>query len=56
VEKVVLTIMALWLLKVKFEEKEDEWQMIAKKAKAYLKTQGINKVEAIYKKVFPEIE
>jgi hypothetical protein len=36
-EKVVVTIVALWLLQNTFEDKEDEWQMIARKAKGYLK-------------------
>jgi len=37
-EDVWLTLLALWILREKFEKQEDEWQMIAKKAKVYLKT------------------
>ena len=47
--QVYLTILALWILKEKYDEQEDEWQMIAKKAKNYLKEQGFEKVEQLYK-------
>ena len=46
--RVVLTVVALWVLIKKFEEKEAEWQMIARKAKNYLKLHGITTLEAIY--------
>jgi hypothetical protein len=44
-------LVALWLLQDRFEGAEDEWQMIAKKAKTWLKAQGIVKVEPIIKKI-----
>ena len=44
-------MVALWLLQDRFEDAEDEWQMIAKKAKTWLKAQGIAKVEPIIKKI-----
>ncbi|TNV84644.1 hypothetical protein FGO68_gene15650 [Halteria grandinella] len=51
--RVVLTVLALWVLSKKFEYKEDEWQMIARKAKNYLKAHGIQKLEPIYQRLFP---
>ena len=48
-DKVLATVLALWALKEKYEDYEDEWQMIARKAKNYLKSQGIQKVESIFK-------
>lgn len=50
-ERVILTLYALWVLKEKYEDKEDEWQMIARKAKGFLKANGISKVEALLKKL-----
>lgn len=50
-DKVLMTIIALWVLKETFEEQEDEWQMIARKAKNFLKSQGITKLEPLYKKI-----
>jgi hypothetical protein len=44
IDIVVFTLMALWILEQSFEDQEDEWQMIAAKAKTFLKTHGINKV------------
>jgi hypothetical protein len=51
VEKVIYTILALWILKERFEDQEDEWQMIARKAKNFLKSLGITKLEPIFKKI-----
>lgn len=51
-ERVIFTLIALYIMKERYEEKEDEWQMIARKAKAYLKLQaGIQKVEPWFKKI-----
>jgi hypothetical protein len=47
----LITLVSLFALKEKFEDKEDEWQMIARKAKGYLKTKGIVKVEQLLKKI-----
>ncbi|CDW74004.1 UNKNOWN [Stylonychia lemnae] len=49
-KQVLLTILALFILKEIFDDKEDEWVMIAKKAKTYLREQGIEKVDQFYKK------
>jgi len=41
---------ALYILKEVFEDKKDEWQLLAKKAKEFLKEAGVNKAEALVKK------
>ncbi len=46
-EKVWLTLVALFILEKAFKAREDEWMLIAKKAKACLKKQGIVKPEKI---------
>jgi hypothetical protein len=38
--RVIATVYALWALQKVFEEKEEEWQMIAKKARGYIREQG----------------
>lgn len=43
--KVLLTILALFVLKRKYAHKGEEWQLIFKKSKDYLKEVGIVKVE-----------
>ena len=35
-ERAYMTLLALFILQEVFEEKEDEWQMIARNAKTYL--------------------
>ncbi len=46
----LLTIYVLWYLQREFEDKEDEWQLIAKKATDYLKKQGyIGKLGKLFK-------
>jgi hypothetical protein len=44
-----LTILALYILQKKFGSKEDEWQLIAGKARGFLKANGIPKPETIVK-------
>lgn len=39
-QRMVLTVYALWVLQREYEEKEEEWQLIAKKGRAYVKEQG----------------
>ncbi len=51
IQKVWLTLIALWILQEKFESKQDEWKMIARKAKAYIKSQGIAKVDPLLNKI-----
>ena len=43
------TLLALYILQKKFEDKESEWQLIATKAKNFLKSQGIPKADSIIK-------
>lgn len=43
VRDVLLTLVALFILQEKFEEREDEWTLIAKKAKTWLKQVGLAK-------------
>ncbi len=49
--RVIATVYALWALQKAFEEKEDEWQMIAKKARGYIREQGgyKGKIEKLFK-------
>ena len=43
------TLLALYILSKKFDDKESEWQLIATKAKKYLKAQGIPKPDNVLK-------
>ena len=38
-----MTIIALYVLEEKFEDNEEEWTLLAKKAKAWLKNAGLDK-------------
>ena len=50
-EKIYLTLLALYLLEESYADKEDEWQMIAKKAKTFLEqTGGISKPNTLIRK------
>jgi len=48
---VLVTLLALLVLEEVFEDQEDEWQLIAKKAKSYLKDVGIAKPDTFLSKV-----
>jgi hypothetical protein len=39
---VLCTIAALFILEEFFSEKEDEWQLLAKKARDFLKSRGVS--------------
>ena len=41
IDRVLFTLMALWIFETKFEDQEGEWRMIAAKAKAYLKKHNV---------------
>lgn len=43
IERMLNTLLALWVLQNVFEEYLGEWQMIAAKAKAYLKSRNVKK-------------
>ena len=42
-----LTLVALYVLQEEFGAREAEWRLIAKKAKTYLKQEGIDKPDAL---------
>ena len=44
---VYLTLVALYILKEEFDDREDEWQSIAKKAENFLKKAGITKPDTL---------
>ena len=46
-ERIWLTLLALYVFQTKFEDREDEWQLIAQKAKTFLKQYGIAKPEVL---------
>ena len=48
---ILATLIALYLLSEKFEEKEKEWALLAKKAKTWLKQQGLAKPDQLIKKI-----
>ena len=41
-ESIILTLVAICVLESFFEENSDEWQLIAQKARNYLKQNNIN--------------
>ena len=45
-----MTLLALFILEETFLDNEEEWQMIAKKAKTYLEQAGIAKPSTLVKK------
>jgi len=49
-ESVYLTLLALYILEEAFADKEDEWQLIAGKAKSWLNSAGIPKPAALVRK------
>ncbi len=49
-QRILLTVYALWVLQREYEEKEEEFQMIAKKGRTYIKEQGYpGKIEKLFK-------
>ena len=48
---VITTLVALYILSEVFDDKEDEWTLLAKKAKTWLRQQGIDKPESLYKNI-----
>lgn len=45
------TILALFILDEKFDDTVDEWEMIARKAKTWLKQNGVAKPDNFIKKI-----
>lgn len=52
---IIATLVALYILMEVFDDKEDEWTLVAKKAKNWLKQQGIDKPETYYKNMSLQI-
>jgi hypothetical protein len=42
---IIATLIAMYILNYEFEDKEDEWKEIAKKAKKWVKSEGIKNPE-----------
>ena len=51
VDIVYLTLLALYILQESFEDREDEWKLIATKAKNWLASAGVSKPKT-YLKMF----
>ena len=45
------TLIAIYLLTEAFDDKSAEWVLLVKKAKDYLKQQGVNKPDAYLNKI-----
>ena len=50
-EDILATLVALYILAEFFDDKEDEWTLVARKAKMWLKQQGLDKPESLYKNI-----
>ncbi|CDW75216.1 UNKNOWN [Stylonychia lemnae] len=50
-EQILLTLVALMILAKKFGKKKSEWQLIAQKARDFVKAQGIQKPDNLVKKI-----
>lgn len=46
-ERAYLTLVAIYVLQEKFEDREDEWYFIVKKGKDYLSNLGVNTNELL---------
>jgi hypothetical protein len=47
IETVYVTLLAIYILAEAFEDKEDEWTLLARKAKTFLKNSGVDKPDKI---------
>jgi len=47
---VFVTLLAIYLLQEAFGDSEDEWTLLARKAKTYLKSVGVDKPDKLIKK------
>ena len=54
-EDLYLTIVALFVLKEVFADKKEEWQLLAQKAKEFLKAAGVKNVDKHLKKIQLEV-
>ena len=48
-EAVYLTLLALYILQECFDDYEDEWELIARKAKTFLQSSGVQKPDNLVK-------
>ena len=53
---VYFTLVALYILKEAFDAKKDEWAMLAKKAKDFLKEAGVPKADGLIRKFTLQIK
>ena len=49
-DQVFVTLLAIYLLQEAFGDSEDEWTLLARKAKTYLKSVGVDKPDKLIKK------
>ena len=55
-EIVYTTLLAIYILAEAFDDKEDEWTLLARKAKAYLKSVGVDKPDKILRLFTAEVK
>ena len=51
-EQIYVTLLALFLLLEAFGHKEDEWMLLVRKAKSYLKEAGVDKPDKVLRKLY----
>ena len=56
IEIVYTTLLAIYILGEAFDDKEDEWTLLARKAKAYLKSVGVDKPDKILRLFTAEVK
>ena len=55
-EQIYATLLAIFVLMEMFSHKEDEWTLLVRKAKAYLKAAGLDKPDKVIKKFNLELK
>lgn len=55
-EQIYATLLAIFLLTEAFSHKEDEWTLLVRKAKAYLKAAGLDKSDKVLRKFNLELK
>lgn len=56
IETIFSTLLAIHILAEAFEDKEDEWTLLARKAKTFLKNSGVDKPDKIMRLFNLEIQ
>ena len=54
-EQVYVTLLAIYILMEKFDDKEDEWVLLVRKAKGFLRDSGIDKPDKILRNFSLEV-